>query len=49
MELMKYDMTGGATVLGAMRAIAQLKPAVPVLGRSAVCRKFAFGKGNKAG
>ncbi|HEY5445263.1 MAG TPA: M17 family peptidase N-terminal domain-containing protein, partial [Pyrinomonadaceae bacterium] len=25
MELMKYDMTGGATVIGAMRAIAQLK------------------------
>src|SRR6185436_4001508 len=23
MELMKYDMTGGATVMGAMRAIAQ--------------------------
>jgi leucyl aminopeptidase len=32
MELMKYDMTGGATVLGAMRAIAQLKPSIPVLG-----------------
>jgi len=32
MELMKYDMTGGATVIGAMRAIAQLKPGIPVLG-----------------
>src|SRR5687767_15854900 len=32
MELMKYDMTGGATVMGAMRAIAQLKPSIPVLG-----------------
>ena len=31
MELMKYDMTGGATVMGAMRAIAQLKPAMPIL------------------
>ena len=30
MEKMKYDMSGGAAVLGAMRAIAQLKPAVPV-------------------
>jgi len=30
MEKMKYDMAGGAAVLGAMRAIAQLKPAVPV-------------------
>ena len=26
MEKMKYDMAGGAAVLGAMRAIAQLKP-----------------------
>ena len=30
MEEMKYDMCGGAAVLGAMRAIAQLKPAVRV-------------------
>ncbi|MCC6452434.1 MAG: leucyl aminopeptidase, partial [Acidobacteria bacterium] len=32
MEAMKYDMSGGATVLGAMRAIALLKPTVPVIG-----------------
>ena len=30
MEKMKYDMAGGAAVIGAMRAIAQLKPAIPV-------------------
>ncbi|MBI2687550.1 MAG: leucyl aminopeptidase [Acidobacteria bacterium] len=30
MEKMKYDMAGGAAVLGAMRAIAQLKPDVQV-------------------
>jgi leucyl aminopeptidase len=30
MEKMKYDMSGGAAVLGAMRAIARLKPAIPV-------------------
>ncbi len=30
MEKMKYDMCGAAAVLGAMRAIAQLKPAIPV-------------------
>jgi len=30
MEKMKYDMAGGAAVLGAMRAIAQLKPAITV-------------------
>lgn len=30
MEKMRYDMAGGAAVLGAMRAIAQLQPAIPV-------------------
>jgi leucyl aminopeptidase len=30
MEKMRYDMAGGASVIGAMRAIAQLKPAVAV-------------------
>jgi leucyl aminopeptidase len=30
MEKMKYDMAGGAAVLGAMKALAALKPAVPV-------------------
>src|SRR5207245_757113 len=30
MEKMKYDMAGGAAVLGAMRAIARLQPAIPV-------------------
>jgi leucyl aminopeptidase len=30
MEKMKYDMAGGAAMLGAMKAIAALKPAVPV-------------------
>ncbi|MDX2150212.1 MAG: leucyl aminopeptidase [Bryobacteraceae bacterium] len=30
MEKMKYDMAGGAAVLGAMRAIAQLKPSISV-------------------
>jgi leucyl aminopeptidase len=32
MEKMRYDMGGAAAVLGAMRAIAQLKPAVAVTG-----------------
>ena len=32
MEKMKYDMAGSAAVIGAMRAIAQLKPAVQVTG-----------------
>jgi len=30
MEKMKYDMAGGAAMLGAMRAISQLKPAMQV-------------------
>jgi len=32
MEKMKFDMAGGAAVLGAMRAIAQLKPPIAVTG-----------------
>ena len=32
MEKMKYDMAGGATVIGAMRVLAQLKPSIPVTG-----------------
>ncbi len=30
MEKMKYDMAGAAAVIGAMRAVAQLKPELPV-------------------
>src|SRR5579872_5710106 len=30
MEKMKYDMAGGASMLGAIRALAQLKPSIPV-------------------
>src|ERR1700691_1333666 len=30
MEKMRYDMAGGAAVLGAMRAIAQIKTSIPV-------------------
>jgi leucyl aminopeptidase len=30
MEKMKYDMAGGASMIGAMRALAQLKPPIPV-------------------
>jgi leucyl aminopeptidase len=30
MEKMKYDMAGGAAMMGTMRAIAQLKPPIPV-------------------
>jgi len=49
MELMKYDMTGGATVIGAMRAIAQLKPPVPVLGIAPCSENLPSGKATKPG
>lgn len=49
MELMKYDMTGGATVIGAMRAIAQLKPSIPVLGVVPCSENLPSGKATKPG
>jgi leucyl aminopeptidase len=49
MELMKYDMTGGATVLGAMRAIAQLKPSISVLGVVPASENLPSGKATKPG
>ena len=49
MELMKYDMTGGATVLGAMRAIAQIKPPIPVLGLAPCTENLPSGKATKPG
>jgi leucyl aminopeptidase len=49
MELMKYDMTGGATVLGIMRAVAQLKPAISVLGIVPAAENMPSGKATKPG
>src|SRR5437588_2695284 len=49
MELMKYDMTGAATVIGTMRAIAQLKPAIPVLGIAPCSENLPSGKATKPG
>jgi len=49
MELMKYDMTGGATVLGVMRAVAQLKPPIPVLGIVPATENMPSGKATKPG
>jgi leucyl aminopeptidase len=49
MELMKYDMTGAATVFGTMRAIAQLKPSVPVLGVAPCSENLPSGKATKPG
>ncbi len=49
MELMKYDMTGGATVLGVMRAVAQLKPSIPLLGIVPATENMPSGKATKPG
>ncbi len=49
MELMKYDMTGGATVIGAMRAIAQLKPGIAVLGVAPCSENLPSGRATKPG
>ncbi|HEX6280240.1 MAG TPA: M17 family peptidase N-terminal domain-containing protein, partial [Pyrinomonadaceae bacterium] len=47
MEAMKYDMSGGATVIGTMRAIALLKPSVPVLGIVAAVENMPDGKATR--
>jgi leucyl aminopeptidase len=49
MELMKYDMTGAATVIGAMQAIAQLQPSIPVLGIAPCSENLPSGKATKPG
>jgi leucyl aminopeptidase len=49
MELMKYDMSGGASVMGAMRAIGQLKPTIPVLGVIPCAENLPSGKATKPG
>jgi leucyl aminopeptidase len=49
MEKMKYDMAGGAAMIGAMRAIAQLKPAVKVLGIVCAAENMPSGKAQKPG
>jgi leucyl aminopeptidase len=47
MDAMKYDMSGGASVLGAMRAIGLLKPSVPVLGIVAAVENMPDGKASR--
>jgi leucyl aminopeptidase len=49
MELMKYDMTGAATVIGAMQAIAQLEPSIPVLGVAPCSENLPSGRATKPG
>jgi leucyl aminopeptidase len=49
MEKMKYDMGGGATMLGAMRAIAYLKPKVPVIAVIPATENMPGGRAQKPG
>ena len=49
MEKMKYDMAGGAAMLGAMRAIALLKPRVRVLCIVCASENMPDGKAQKPG
>ena len=49
MEKMKYDMAGGASMIGAMRAIAQLKPKVRVIGIVCATENMPSGTAQKPG
>ncbi len=49
MEEMKYDMLGAGAVLGAMCAIAQLKPSINVLGIMAIAQNMPSGSAYKPG
>src|SRR5256885_5510472 len=49
MEMMKSDMGGGAAVVGAMLAIAELKPKVNVIGIVPTTENMPSGKAIKPG
>jgi leucyl aminopeptidase len=49
MEKMKYDMAGGATMIGVMRAIALLRPKVKVIGIVCATENMPSGKAQKPG
>jgi len=49
MEKMKYDMAGGAAMIGAMRAIAQIKPKVRVISVICATENMPSGKAQKPG
>ena len=49
MEKMKYDMAGGATMIGAMRALALLRPKVKVIGIVCATENMPSGKAQKPG
>jgi leucyl aminopeptidase len=49
MEKMKYDMAGGAAMIGAMRAIAMIKPKVKVIAVICATENMPSGKAQKPG
>ncbi len=49
MEKMKYDMAGAAAVIGAMRALAQLKPGIPVTGYIPTVENMINGNAQRPG
>jgi leucyl aminopeptidase len=49
MEKMKYDMAGGAAVIGAMQAIAKLKPGVAVTGIIPAVENMPGGRAQRPG
>jgi leucyl aminopeptidase len=49
LEKMKYDMAGGAAMIGTMRAIALLKPKVRVVGIVCAAENMPDGKAQKPG
>jgi leucyl aminopeptidase len=49
MEKMKYDMAGGAAVLGGIRAISKLKPSIPVTAFVPTVENAVGGKAQRPG
>jgi leucyl aminopeptidase len=49
MDEMKFDMSGAASVLGTFRALAELKPAINVVGLIPACENLINGKAVKPG
>ena len=49
MDEMKFDMSGAASVLGVFRALAQLKPAINVVGLIPSCENLINGRAVKPG
>jgi leucyl aminopeptidase len=49
MDEMKFDMCGAASVFGTLRALAELKPRINVIGVVPACENLPSGRANKPG